>query len=417
MKNQELFRLALGLSEPWQVVQAEFPEEEKTLHLTLDFPEGSLFPCPECGNLCGVHDTKRRTWRHLNFFQYETYLHARQPRVKCPNHKVKTVNLPWARPGAGFTLLFEALVMTLAENGMTANAISRVVGEYDTLIWRVLTHYVMDAREREDFSGVKAVGVDETSKAKGHNYVSVFMDLDERSVMFATDGKDAQTVKAFKEDLETHNGKAEQVEEFCLDMSQAFQSGIEANFPAAEMTFDEYHLMRIINQAVDEVRKQDQAIYPDLLKGTKYIWLKNEWNLTDKQEKKRSEIFQDVRGSKLKTVKAYHLRSVFQDVFSFDDPEEGESFLKKWYYWATHSRIEPMIKAAKTIKEHWAGVVRWFTSRINNGLLEGMNSLIQAAKARARGYRNVNNLITTIYLIGSKLEFNLAKVLPSPHTK
>jgi len=175
--------------------------------------------------------------------------------------------------------------------------------------------------------------------------------------------------------------------------------------------------MKIINKAVDDVRKEEAILYPDLLKGTKYLWLTNEWNLTKKQEKKQDEIFQDLRGSKLKTVKAYHLRSVFQDVFSFEDPAEGEWLLNRWYYWATHSRIDPMIRAAKTIKKHWDGVVRWFTSRINNGLLEGMNSLIQAAKARARGYRNVNNLITTIYLIGAKLEFQLPEVLPATHTK
>ena len=417
MKNQELFKLALGLEDPWQIAQIEFTGEEKRLHLTLDFPEGSQFPCPECGKLCGVHDTKKRTWRHLNFFQYETYLHARQPRVKCSDHKVKTVNLPWSRSGAGFTLLFEALVMALAENGMTPNAIARVVGEHDTLIWRIVTHYVIDARKREDFSEIKAVGMDETSKAKGHNYVSVFMDLDDRRVMFATDGKDAKTVEAFKEDFEAHHGEADQIEEFCLDMSKAFQSGIEANFPEAHLTFDEYHLMKIINKAVDDVRKEETILYPDLLKGTKYLWLTNEWNLTKKQEKKQDEIFQDLRGSKLKTIKAYHLRSVFQDVFSFEDPAEGEWLLKRWYYWATHSRIDPMIRAAKTIKKHWEGVLRWFTSRINNGLLEGMNSLIQAAKARARGYRNVNNLITTIYLIGAKLEFLLPEVLPATHTK
>jgi len=411
MNERELFRLALGLAEPWEVVKIEFSAEAKRLELTLDFPRGSRFPCPKCGRSCGVYDTEERTWRHLNFFQHETYLHAWQPRVECNEHKVGTAEVPWARPGAGFTLLFEALVMVMAQNGMTPHAIGRLVGEYDTLIWRILGHYVEEARKRADYSEVKGVGLDETSRAKGHQYVTVFMDLDERRVVFATEGKDAETVKAFKEDLVEHGGKGEQVEEFCLDMSPAFQSGIETEFPHAQMTFDQFHLMKLMNQAVDEVRREEQKMRPEL-KGTRYLWLKNEWNHSERQ----AELFHTLRQLDLKTNKAHHLKGVFQDIFSCS-PSEGEGLLKRWYFWATHSRLEPIIQFAKTIKRHWKGVVRWFTSKISNGLLEGMNSLIQAAKARARGYRNVKNFITTIYLIGGKLKFELPEVLPSTHTK
>ena len=388
--------------------------EERRLDITLNFPKGSQFACPECGELCGVHDTDQRTWRHLNFFEHQTYLHARQPRVKCKNHEknnVKTVEVPWARSGAGFTLLFEAWVMVLAKNGMTSNAIGRQVGEYDTLIWRILTHYVDEARKEMDLSKVTQVGMDETSRAKGHKYVTTFMDLDERRIIFAVKGKDAETVKAFKQDLKEHGGKAEQIEEFCLDMSSAFQCGITESFPDARMTFDQFHLMKLMNEAVDQVRREEQKERPEL-KGSRYVWLKNEWNHT----KRQAELFQTLRQLDLKTSKAHHLKSVFQDIFVCD-PEDGEALLKHWHFWATHSRIQPIIEFARTIKNHWDGVIRWFQTKISNGLLEGMNSLIQAAKARSRGFRNVKNFITMIYLIGAKLEFKLPEVLPATHTK
>jgi len=211
MEDRELFRSALGLESPWQVETLEFSVNDNRLDITLDFPRGSRFPCPECGKMCGVHDTDQRTWRHLNFFQHETHLHARLPRVKCPDHQVKTTNVPWSRPGSHFTLLFEALVMVMARNGLTANAISRLVGEHDTRIWRILHHYTDEARAKLDMSKVSEVGVDKTSKSKGHNYVTVFMDLEERRVLFATEGKDAETITAFKSDLEAHGGKAEEV--------------------------------------------------------------------------------------------------------------------------------------------------------------------------------------------------------------
>ncbi len=411
MNENTLFRLALGLAAPWMVKSLEFSAEKKRLDIHLDFPRGSRFPCPECGKLCGVYDTEERTWRHLNFFQHETYLHARQPRIECPDHKVKTVEVPWARPGAGFTLLFEALVMVLAKNGMTAHAIGRLVGEYDTLIWRILDHYVEEARSRVDLSEVAQVGIDETSRAKGHQYVTVFMDLTDRRIVYVTEGKGAETLASFKTDLEEHGGCAEKVTEFSLDMSPAFQKGIQEEFPHARMTFDRFHLMKLMNRAVDEVRRQEQKVNPEL-KGSKYLWLKNEWNHTARQR----ELFDALRALDLKTNKAHHLKGVFQDIFTCS-PEDGESLLKRWYYWATHSRLQPVIEFAQTVKRHWDGVVRWFQTQISNGLLEGMNSLIQAAKARSRGFRNVKNFITMIYLIGAQLDFQLPEVLPPTHAK
>lgn len=412
---QELFRVALGLAEPWIVSKIEFSDEHHQLDLWLDFPAGSQFACPECGRAnCGVYDTTERTWRHLNFFQHKTFLHARQPRITCLEHGVKTVAVPWARPGAGFTLLMEAFVLLLVQGGMTPTQAGRLIDEHDTRLWRVLQHYVEKARSEADFSEVSVIGVDETSRSRGHNYVAVFMDLDKerRRVLFATEGKDASTVKRFREDLEAHGGKAEQVEEACLDMSAAFIRGLKDEFPEAKHTFDNFHLMQLLTGAVDKVRQQEQKTHPEL-KKTRYIWLKNEWKWTARQ----AETFDSLRKSKLATVKAMQIKSVFQDLFALDTVEEAALQLRRWYFWATHSRIEPIIKAAKTIKEHWDGVLRWFTSRISNGAVEAINGLIQSAKVKARGFQSSRYLITMVYLIAGKLDFRLPAVGYATHTK
>ena len=412
---QELFRLALGLAEPWVVSQIEFSEDRRQLDLWLDFPAGSRFACPECGrDGCGVYDRSERTWRHLNFFEHKTLLHARQPRIKCPEHGVKTVEAPWSRPGSGFTLLMEAFILVLVQGGMTPTQAAGLIGEHDTRLWRVLQHYVEQARAAADFSKVAAIGVDETSRRRGHNYISVFMDLDEQQhrVLFATEGKNAQTVAAFKQDLEAHGGRAEQIEEACLDMSAAFIAGLRAQFPEAQLTFDNFHLMKLLGDAVDQVRREEQPTHPEL-KGTRYVWLKNDWNRTEKQ----TRIFDELRSSHLATVRATHMKSVFQDLFACESVEEAEPLLKQWYFWATHSRIGHLIKAAKTIKKHWAGVLRWFTSRISNGLLEAINSLIQSAKRKARGFRSTRYLITMVYLIAAKLDFKLPTIAQVTHTK
>jgi transposase len=194
-------------------------------------------------------------------------------------------------------------------------------------------------------------------------------------------------------------------------MSPAFQSGIEKEFPEAQLMFDQFHLMKMMNEAVDQARREEQKERPEL-KGRKYLYLKNEWNHTERQK----ELYQALRKLDLRTNKAHHLRGVFQDIFVCV-PEDDESLQKRWYFWAIHSRMQPIIEFAKTVKRHWDGEVRWFTTKINNGILEGINSLIQAAKARSRGFRNVKSFNTIIYLLGAKLEFKLPKVLPSTHTK
>jgi transposase len=411
---EELFRVALGLAKPWVVSKIEFSQEQHQLDMWLDFPAGSLFACPDCGKNCGAYDSGERVWRHLNFFQHKTFLHARQPRIQCPDHGVKTVEVPWARSGAGFTLLMEAFILVLVQSGMTPAQAGRLIDEHDTRLWRVLQYYVEKARKEADFSEVTMVGVDETSRSKGHHYISVFMDLDEerRRVLFATPGKDSDTVKRFREDLEAHGGKAQQVQEACLDMSAAFINGLGEQFPNAQLTFDNFHLMQLLGDAVDQVRREEQQTHPEL-KGTRYVWLKNEWNHTEQQ----ARTFDQLRSSKLATVRATHLKSVFQDLFACDSVAEAQPMLKHWYFWATHSRIPPMIKAAKTIKKHWAGVLRWFVSRISNGLLEAINSLIQSAKAKARGFRNSRYLITMVYLIAGKLDFKLPAIGYITHTK
>ena len=403
MRDTELFQMALGLTPPWQVESSEFDPERKRLDIMIDFPRGGMFTCPECGKEeLKAYDTELKYWRHLNFFQHEAYLTARVPRVKCNQCGIRLVNVPWARSGSGFTLLFEAMVMTLAK-AMPVKTIASFVNEHDTRLWRTIHHYVDKGRSEADYSDVKEVGFDETSSKRGHDYVSLFVDLEGPRILFATEGKDSSTVARFKQDLVDHGGSEENVKQMCCDMSPAFIKGAREQFPEAALTFDKFHIMKIINDAVDQVRRQEQKERPELTRS-RYVWLKNPDNLTQAQANTLEDL--TVKKLNLKTSRAYHLRLNFQELFN-QPAYAAEAFLKKWFFWATHSRLQPMIDAAYTVKRHWDGVLQWFKSQINNGILEGINSLIQAAKARARGYRTTKNLIAMIYLIGGKLNLGL----------
>jgi len=343
-----------------------------------------------------------RTWQHLNFFQHDTYLHAREPRVECSQGcGIKTVDVPWARQRSEFTLLFESLIMTLVRE-MPVSAIATLIGEHDTRILRVLHHYVEEAWKGSDHGEVERVGMDETSSRKGHNYITLFYDLDNKQLLFSTTGQKQGVVSEFAEALEAQGGDPNQIEQTCSDMWPAYIKGIWDCLPNASITFDRFHVMRILNDAVDQVRREESKARKEL-KKTRYLWLKNQDKLTANQR----QIMNDLPTHNLKTVKAYQFRLTFREFFKQPDRQTGETFLNRWYYWATHSRLDPIISAAKTIKEHWEGILNWFDSHISTGILEGFNTLIQVAKARARGYRTNRNLITMVYLIAGNLDYGL----------
>ena len=231
------------LTPPWQVAECQFDVNQERLNIHLGFLRGSHFPCPACGQAdCAVHDTEQKSWRHLNFFQHETYMYAGVPRIKCSNCGVRLINVPWARADSGFTLLFEAYIMILAPS-MPVKRIAELVSEHDTRLWRVLQHHVEEAREQADCSDVKKVGVDETSSKRGHNYVTIFVDLEKSKTIFATEGKDNTTVKLFKDDLSKHGGDPDAIKDVSCDMSPAFIKGVEENLPNAEFTFDKFPLV------------------------------------------------------------------------------------------------------------------------------------------------------------------------------
>jgi transposase len=402
MDELGLFTLALGLSGPWRVIRTEFEPEAAQLDLYLAFDRGARFACPakDCAHgECPVHDAVEKTWRHLDFFQHKAFLRARLPRVRCPEHGVRQLSVPWARPGSGFTLLFEALVLSFAA-AMPMAKVAAMTREHDTRIWRVVEHHVHAARDQLECTDVRRVGMDETSAAKGQDYISIVADLDARRVVFATEGRCAETVARFAADLADHGGDPEKVTDTSSDMSSAFISGIRAHPPNARITFDRYHLAAKLSEAIDAVRREEVATRPEL-KHTRWLWLKNHATLSAKQQ---GELHQLMRPSaQLATARAQRWREDFQ-AFYDQDPSYAPEYLRRWCYGAKRSRLPPIKEFVALVEKHRAGILAWHTNHLSNGLLEGINSLVQAAKARARGYRNKTKMITIVYLTAAKLQ-------------
>ena len=300
-------------------------------------------------------------------------------------------------------VLFQAalgLVMALVKE-MPVRAIAELVGEHDTKLWRVVHHYLDAAVAAQDLSGMRRLGLDDTSFRRGQDYVTVFADLEagERRAVFVVEGRDQATVEQFKGFLVGHGGAPGNITEVCQDMSAAYLAGVREHLPQAQVTFDRYHVKQKLSEAVDTIRRAESHQHRELLRGTRYLWLKRSENLTVKQ----LDWLDDLLAQPLATVAAYELALRFDDFYDIQDPDQAEEYLGRWITEANASGLEPIIAFTEMLHKHWDGVIRWHRTRVSNGLLEGLNSLIQAAKRRARGYRTPRNYKTMIYLVAGKL--------------
>ena len=402
INSVQLFEMALGVETPWKIEEVEFIQGSsgQELHIRINFKKGSKF-LDSAGNSCDIHDTREKTWRHLNFFQHECYLHCRVPRIKTKSGKVEMVEVPWSKPGSGFTLLFEAFVMALIEKEMPINKVGALINENPNRIWTIFNYWIEKSYLADEPSVPKKLGLDETSKRKGHNYITVGVDLDERRVIHVAEGKDKEAVKAIKTYVESKGLDANEVRHASMDMSPSYISGVRDCFPNAEIHFDRFHVVKLLNEAMDKVRQLERKEH-DELKGHKYTFLKKHNNLTEERKQELQELIK-----LFPTLgEAYRFKELFNDLWEMETEEDAIAFLKSWCNEVEKAKIEPFKQFIKTIKTHWSGIVNFCETEINNGILEGINNKIQLAKRRARGYRRTKNFINMIYFLCGKLKFD-----------
>lgn len=407
MEAKDVFSLGLGLSEPWKLSGQRLDVEKRPneLHLEVVADRGALFPCPECQRACKAHDFASFTWQHLNFFQHHCFITARVPRVDCPDHGVKRVTVPWARPDSRFTLLFEQAALILARE-MPVAAAARFMGITDKRLWRILQHYVARAVGELDLSEVRAVGLDETASKRGHNYVTVFIDMDRanKPVIFATPGKGKACVAAFRAFLISHGGEPTRVAEVVCDMSPAFLAALATSFPNAAVTVDWFHVVQLFTTAVDQVRKAE-ARSRQLPKAIRWAVLRaGDGNLTDDQRIALAEL--ETGG--FATAAAYRAKEMLRWIRKANTPQAARWRVTRFI---NHigigldptALLDPVRRALGTVATHVERIIQRWKSSHSNARLEGLNGVFQAARARARGYRNTATYITIIYLLAAPL--------------
>lgn len=398
----KLFETALGIAEPWSVASVDFDEATKVLTISIDFLPGSRFPVPGHEGVHPVHDTVSKTYRHLSFFQHECHLRVRTPRVKLPNGSVRLVEADFAGRLSGFTLLFEAMILMLAQQ-MPFAAVARIVGESAHRVMAVCERYVEIALGLADFSDVKALAIDETSRARGHDYITLAADAIERRVLFVTEGRDAGTIQALAADLADHGCPPEQIDSVSIDMSPAFIKGVSEELPNARITFDKFHVIWHASTAVDKMRRIEQRTDKSL-KGMRWSLLKDRSRLKPEAAADLDALI--ARMTTVRTARAWLYKEQLREILDRKQINVVRGMLEHWCTCVMRSKVEPMKEVATLVRRHMEGIVAWAQTRQTNGFLEALNGLFQAAKRRARGFLRLATIKTVIFLIAGKLDFH-----------
>jgi transposase len=400
MTNQ-LFAAALGIAAPWFVQTVDFDAGQRRLTIHVDFVPGSRFAHAKAEGEHKVHDTQVKRLRHLNFFQHECYLEVRVPRVKLPDGKVALVEPDWVGKLAGFTLLFEALVLMLAQQ-MPFAAVARTIGESWHRVHAICRRYVDLALAGADLSGLSSLTIDETSYRRGHSYLTLVADADARKVVFVSKGRGADNIAGFVQHLRAHNGAPDNIAAACIDMSPAFIKGVTDHLPKATITFDKFHVVAHASQAVDQMRRTEQRTDPTL-KGLRWALLKDKSKLSPDQARDLDRLV--VQFTTKRTARAWLYREQLRDILDRRQFNIVSAMLAQWCTNVMRSKVEPMKQVATMIRAHFDGIVAWTRSRQTNGFIEAINGLFQAAKRKARGYTRLQTMKTVLFLIAGKLNF------------
>lgn len=414
MTPERLFHELLGLGLNWEVKESRFDRASGMVELELAETAGlwKAVRCPQDGGAVFCYDhTEVLTWRHLNVFEHRCQITCRLPRGKCRQcGHVFRVRPPWEGLSTHFTKEFEAFALVLLRE-MPVKRVAALTGETDTRLWRLLFRQVAAAYAEADFSQVCCVGVDELAVHKGHEYVSVFADLVKKRVLFATEGKDQTTWERFITALEAHHGHRHALTQASMDMSAAYQAGVAAHCRNAQVVFDKFHVLQNANAAVDQVRRTElrttrEAVVWQALHKSQWLWRKNPENLSPKEQVRLAGIDQ----KSLRTAKAYQMRLVLQDIYRSPSASVARQRLRVWCRWvrwvARHVKnrvFEPMLKLAKLVEKHLAGILAHWKWGVTNAFMEGLNSVFSATRRKARGYRSSTYLITMLYFLAGKL--------------
>lgn len=399
MQDTKLFETILGIQTPWTISRVALDTNGERVDLWAAHADETRWACPECQEPLPCYDhAEERVWRHLDTCQYQTFLHARVPRVTCPTHGVRQVRVPWAEPRSRFTLLMERLIIDLILQCSTVTGACRIAGITWDEAWGVMARAVGRGRTRKVARPIRYVGVDEKAFRKGHRYHTIVCDLDQATVEYVAEDRKTESLGIYYDQLTPEQRAA--LAGVAMDMWEPYVQATRTRLPDGEnrIVFDRFHIMREMTRAVDTVRKQEHRGFlredgASPLTKTKYLWLFSAERLPERH----AAAFAAVQALELKVGRAWAIKEALRTLWTYRQQAAVRRFFGHWYAWAIRSRLEPVKKVARMIQRHLDGVLRFVQHPITNGVAEGLNSKIMSIKRKAGGFRNPQNFTTAIY--------------------
>jgi transposase len=390
---ETFIRKSLGLKSHFVL---DVREEEEGLVAAVDRIAGRKLRCGECGlETNRTHGRlKTRIWRDLRMRERHLFIVYRCFRVVCPVHGVRTEKIPWADRWARVTRELARAIALMARKMSW-----KETAEYFGLDWKVVASIVRRAvaegLQRRKWKPLHEIGVDEVSRKKGHHYLTLVCDLERKQLIWVGEDRKEETLNKFFQWL--GKGKAQSIKAVCCDMWAPYLKSIREHLPKATIVFDRFHIVQHLNRALDEVRRKEVRKLTGKekvdLKKTRYILLKNPWNLKPKEKRRLSYLIK----LNNRVIRGYFLKESFQKFWDYVSRGWAEKHLKHWLWWASHSRLEPIKEFAKKVRKHLDGILAWTKLRVSNGALEGMNNKVKLVSHRAFGFRNVDNYIYTLF--------------------
>lgn len=389
MRDRELYGTILGITAPWRVADVELRSEQGEVEVFIEH-DGADLICPKCKAVCARYDSRRRTWRHLDTCQYRTLLTADVPRVRCDEHGVHQIEVPWAEPNSRFTAMFESLAIDWLRETSIAAVARRMRLTWDELDG-IQQRAVRRGLARRKQHNLTHVGVDETSFQKRHEYVTVVSDLKRAIVVDVYDGHDEQALSNFYATLSA--AELAQIQVVAMDMWRAYIAATRACVPDAEnkIAFDRFHVAGLLNKAVDIVRKREHSELrkegdPRLLR-TKFLWLMGPQKL-ESLSAERALQFDALRTSSLKVARAWAIKEAARELWDYVSRGWALKAWTRWLGWAFRSKLEPVRSAAHTVKKYLWGILNAIVFNVTNATAESLNAKIQWVKKNGCGFRN-----------------------------
>ena len=396
MRDTRIFARIMGIKAPWRVKEVRLSVPEQQLEVELSRGKGRL-RCPECGKACAGYDSRVRRWRHLDTQQMRTVVVAEVPRVKCAEHGVRLIEVPWAERGSRYTVAFEALAIELL--GQTSEkAAAKLLRAHWSVVDAIKARAVKRGLLRLKRSAPQRICVDETSFAKGQNYMTVVSTPGKDGVvMHVGEGCSSESLGGYFKQLTDRERAA--IGCVSMDMSAGYIKAVREALPQWQqcICFDKFHVASALGTAVDQTRKQEHkalcAAGDERLKGSKYQWLRNPHNMSRSQWRQ----FASLRNASLKTSRAWSIKELAMGLWDYSSRVWAERAWKGWLAWALRSRLQPVLRVARTVRKHLWGIINAILMRADNGSAESLNAKIQRVKSRACGFRNKERFRTAIY--------------------